>query len=37
LLDLLAGDLVGRAATLRLLRGGTATDVAVTIGERPAD
>ena len=37
LLDLLAGDLVGRAATLRLLRGGAATDVAVTIGERPAD
>jgi serine protease DegQ len=37
LLDLLVGDLVGRQATLRLLRGGTATDVAVTIGERPAN
>jgi S1-C subfamily serine protease len=37
LLDLLTGDLVGRQAALRLLRGGTATDVAVTIGERPAD
>jgi serine protease DegQ len=37
LLDLLVGDRVGRQATLRLLRGGTATDVAVTIGERPAN
>jgi S1-C subfamily serine protease len=37
LLDLLVGDLVGRQATLRLLRGGAATDVAVTIGERPAN
>ena len=37
LLDLLAGDRVGRQATLRLLRGGTMTDVAVTIGERPTD
>ena len=37
LLDLLVGDLVGRQATLRLLRGGTSTDVAVTIGERPAN
>jgi hypothetical protein len=26
---------VGRQATLRLLRGGAITDVAVTIGERP--
>ncbi len=37
LLDLLVGDLVGRQATLRLLRGGTATDVTVVIGERPAN
>jgi S1-C subfamily serine protease len=37
LLDLLTGDLVGRQAALRLLRGGAPTDVAVTIGERPAD
>ena len=37
LLDLLVGDRVGRQATLRVLRGGAATDVAVTIGERPAD
>jgi len=36
LLDLLAGDRVGKDATLRLLRGGTPTDVIVTIGERPA-
>jgi S1-C subfamily serine protease len=36
LLDLLVGDRVGRAATLRVLRGGTTTDVAITIGERPA-
>lgn len=36
LLDLLVGEAVGRQATLRLVRGGTATDVPVTIGERPA-
>jgi len=36
LLDLLADDRVGKAATLRILRGGAAMDVAVTIGERPA-
>ena len=36
LLDLLASDRVGTAATLQLLRGGTPTEVAVTIGERPA-
>jgi len=36
LLDLLAGDRVGKAATIRLLRGGAATDVSVTIGERRA-
>jgi S1-C subfamily serine protease len=37
LLDLLAGYRVGREAALRVLRGGTAMDVRVTIGERPAD
>jgi S1-C subfamily serine protease len=36
LLDLLAGDRVGKAATLRILRGGNPTDVSVTIGERSA-
>ena len=35
LLDLLVGDRVGHAATLRVLRGGAIADVAVTIGERP--
>jgi S1-C subfamily serine protease len=35
LLDLLIGDRVGREVTLRVLRGGTATDVTVTVGERP--
>lgn len=34
LLDLLVGDRVGRAVTLRLLRGGGPLDVAVTIAER---
>ena len=37
LLDLLVGERVGREATLRILRGGTAADLAVTIGERPAN
>jgi len=36
LLDLLAGDRVGKAATVSLLRGGKPQDVAVTIGERRA-
>lgn len=36
LLDLLATQSVGRQATLKLLRGSTAVDVPVTIGERPA-
>jgi S1-C subfamily serine protease len=36
LLDLLLGERVGRPVTLRLLRGGRATDLAVTVGERPA-
>jgi serine protease DegQ len=35
LLDLLATQSVGRQATLKLLRGNTAVDVPVTIGERP--
>ena len=36
LLDLLQGDRVGRAVTLRILRGGAPIDVAVTVEERPA-
>ncbi len=36
LLDLLTGDRVGRAVTLRILRGGASTDVTVTVGERPS-
>src|SRR5262245_4311256 len=36
LLDLLQGDRVGRAVTLRVLRGGAASDLTVTVGERPA-
>lgn len=35
LLELLVGERVGRPATVRVLRGGEATDVTVTIGERP--
>jgi S1-C subfamily serine protease len=35
LLDRLLGDRVGRQVTVRVLRGGTATQVPVTIGERP--
>jgi S1-C subfamily serine protease len=35
LLDLLAGDRVGRQATLRLSRAGNTTEVVVTVGERP--
>jgi len=36
LLDWLTGNRVGKAATLRLVRGGTPTEVSVTIGERGA-
>ena len=36
LLDLLAGDRVGREVTLRVRRGAAITDVVVTVGERPA-
>jgi len=35
LLDLLVVERVGRQATLRLLRGGTPTDVTIVVGERP--
>jgi len=35
LLDLLAGHRVGRPVPLRLLRAGAATDLAITVGERP--
>ena len=35
LLDLLVGDRVGRQASLRLLRGGKMTELAITVGERP--
>jgi S1-C subfamily serine protease len=34
LLDLLVGDRVGRSASLRVLRGGTARDIVVIIGQR---
>ncbi len=34
LLDLLVGDRVGRTVTVRVLRGGVAQDIAVTVGER---
>jgi S1-C subfamily serine protease len=36
LLDLLAGDRVGKTATLHVLRGGTPVDLTVTVGERQA-
>jgi serine protease DegQ len=36
LLDLLRGDRVGRSLSLRVLRGGNAIDVDLTVGERPA-
>jgi S1-C subfamily serine protease len=35
LLDLLVGDRVGRTMALRVLRGLSVTEVAVTVGERP--
>ena len=37
LLDLLLGDRVGRSVPLRILRGGAALDVAVTVTERPTN
>jgi S1-C subfamily serine protease len=36
LLDLLVGDRVGRPVTLRVLRGGTPSELSVTVGERPS-
>jgi S1-C subfamily serine protease len=36
LFDLLGGNSVGQKARLRLLRGGAAADVTVTVGERPS-
>jgi len=36
LLELLHGRPAGRAVTVRVLRGGTAHDITVTIGEKPA-
>jgi S1-C subfamily serine protease len=36
LLDLLLGDRVGRAVPLKVLRGGVATELTVTVGERPS-
>jgi S1-C subfamily serine protease len=35
LLDLLAGDRIGRPAAIRALRGGVATDLTIVVGERP--
>ena len=35
LLDLLTGDRVGRAVSLSVLRAGAATELTVTVGERP--
>jgi serine protease Do len=35
LLDLLLGDRVGRSVTMHVLRGGTAIDVPIVVGERP--
>jgi S1-C subfamily serine protease len=35
LLDLLLGDRVGRSVQIRVLRGGTAVDLPIVVGERP--
>jgi S1-C subfamily serine protease len=35
LLDLLVGDRVGREVRIRVMRGGAASELAVTVGERP--
>jgi S1-C subfamily serine protease len=37
LLDLLVGDRVGREVRLRVMRGGVASDLTVTVGERPTE
>jgi len=34
-LDLLLGDRVGKTIALKVLRGGAATQLTVTVGERP--
>jgi S1-C subfamily serine protease len=34
LLELLAGDRVGRPVTMRVVRGGTPVELTVTVGER---
>ena len=36
LLELLSGESIGKDIRLRVLRGGAATDVSVTVGERPS-
>jgi S1-C subfamily serine protease len=36
LLDLLQGDRIGRPAPVKVLRGGATTDLAITVGRRPA-
>jgi len=36
LLDLLLGDRVGRTVTVKVLRGGNAVELRVTVGERPS-
>jgi S1-C subfamily serine protease len=36
LLELLQGDRVGRAATVKVLRGGAVSECTVTVGQRPA-
>jgi S1-C subfamily serine protease len=36
LLELLSGDRVGQAVPLRVLRGGEARELSVTVGERPS-
>jgi S1-C subfamily serine protease len=36
LLDLLLGDRVGKTVNLKVLRGGQAVDLPITVGERPS-
>ena len=36
LLELLQGDRIGRSAAVRVIRGGSVVDLAVTVGRRPA-
>jgi S1-C subfamily serine protease len=35
LFDLLSGDRIGRTLAVKILRGGDARDISVTVGERP--